>query len=481
MRRSQGHIVQQIRQSFPYEPTAEQEELMDKLAHFIRSENPSSLFVLRGYAGTGKTSVVSSLVNTLGSLGTEPVLLAPTGRAAKVLANYAGMPALTIHKKIYRLQTEADGSMRLILQDNKDQDSLFIVDEASMIPREAEMYQHSLFAGNSLLDDLLHFVYSKQKCRLIFVGDTAQLPPVMSADSPALNPSYLESRYALRVIDFELQQVVRQAQDSGILFNATRIRNMLRQKLEGFPALRTGPYPDIIRVQGQEAADEVENAFVSHGKEDALMICRSNKRANLYNKHIRQRVLFLEEEINAGDLLMVVRNNYTWLPEKSKAGFIANGDIIELKRIARIESLYGFRFADVTCRFIDYPDMPDVETKLLLDTLDSGGPALSRQDNKRLFDAVAEDYNEIPNKRSRLEKIRKNPYLNALQVKYAYAMTCHKAQGGQWSYVFVEMGYLPGKTPDYEYLRWLYTAVTRATGKLFLFNFHDDFFEESIV
>ncbi len=469
-------IIRGIEKHFPYRPTPDQAALIRELAAFLVDPEPLSLFILKGYAGTGKTTIVSSLVRMLPALKSDSVLLAPTGRAAKVLAGYAGKQALTIHKKIYRLQAAGDGAPHISLQQNKHHNTLFIVDEASMIPGNIPDDQTSLFGGTNLLDDLFRYVYNNKNCRLILIGDTAQLPPVMCPESPALGKAFLQSRFGLHIRDYELKEVVRQSQDSGILFNATRIREMLSKQQPGFPDPGLKQFGDVTRVQGQEAADEVDNAWLAN-REEALMICRSNKRANLYNRHLRQRVLFMEDEINAGDLLMVVRNNYFWLPEESEAGFIANGDIIELKRIKRIESLYGFRFADVTFRMIDYPGMPDVDARLLLDVLDTDGPALSGQAFNQLFEAVAEDYRDIPNKRTRMAHIRNNPYLNALQVKYAYAMTCHKAQGGQWKHVFVEMGYLPKKKPDKEYIRWLYTAITRATDKVFLLNFVDEFFE----
>ncbi len=472
-------IIQAIKNQFPYRPTRDQEALIIELSAFLREEDPASLFILRGYAGTGKTTIVSSLVKMLPALNTNAVLLAPTGRAAKVLSGYSGKPAFTIHKKIYRLQTSGDGSLHIVLQTNKHADTVFIIDEASMIPWSTNTDQGSLFGGTSLLDDLINYVYNRKNCRLIFIGDTAQLPPVMSAESPALNKAFLEKRFRVNVREYELQEVVRQAHDSGILFNATLIRQMVQKMSNGFPALHLEGFPDVIRVQGHEAAEEVESAFLDHGKEEALMICRSNKRANMYNHHIRQRVLFMEGEINAGDLLMVVKNNYFWLPGDPAAGFIANGDIVELKRIRRTESLYGFRFADVTLRLTDYPDTPDLDVKLLLDTLDVAGPSLSREDSIRLYEEISDDYRDIPNKRTKMAAIRNNPYLHALQVKYAYAMTCHKAQGGQWKHVFVEMGILRDKTPDTEYIRWLYTAITRATKKVFLLNFTDDFFRQN--
>ncbi len=471
------NIIRAISRQFPYLPTGDQDMLIRNLALFLSDEDPNSLFILKGYAGTGKTTIISGLVRMLPAVGIDAVLLAPTGRAAKVLSGYSGQPAFTIHKKIYRLQTSGDGSLHIVLQKNKHSNTVFIVDEASMIPWHTATDQASLFGGASLLDDLLSYVYNNKNCRLIFIGDTAQLPPVLSAESPALSKAFLEQRFGLTIREFELREVVRQSHDSGILFNATLIRQMLGSGPPRFPSMRIDGFPDVIRVQGQEAADEVESAYLDHGREEALVICRSNKRANMYNKHIRQRVLYMEDEINAGDLLMVVKNNYFWLPDDADAGFIANGDIIELKRIRRTESLYGFRFADVTLRMTDYPSMPDLDTKLLLDTLDADGPAMPKQDAMRLFEAVSADYQDIPNKRTRMAAIRNNPYLNALQVKYAYAMTCHKAQGGQWGYVFVEMGYLRDKVPDKEYIRWLYTAITRATKKVFLLNFSDGFFE----
>ncbi len=469
-------IIRRISAAFPYRQTKDQASLTTHLSDFLTDSNPDSVFLLKGYAGTGKTTIVSSLVKVLPEFNLKTVLLAPTGRAAKVLAGYAGKQALTIHKKIYRIQTAGDGSVQIVRRENKHSNTIFIADEASMIPGSDTTERGSLFGRSNLLDDLIEYVYNQKNCRLLLIGDTAQLPPVHSAESPALNKSFLEGHYQVFVREYELREVVRQARDSGILYNATKLRYMLAGNTNGFPALQTDRYGDVVRVQGQEAADEVDNAFLSGGKEQALMICRSNKRANLYNQHIRQRVLFMEDEINAGDLLMVVRNNYYWLPETSEAGFIANGDIMELKRIQRTEEIYGFRFADVTARLTDYPDMPDMEVKLMLDTLQTETPALPETHTRKLFDAVAEDFRDIPNKRTRMSAIRNSPYLNALQVKYAYAMTCHKAQGGQWENVFVEMGYLPDKKPDIEYLRWLYTAFTRGTQKVFLLNFADDFF-----
>lgn len=469
-------IRQAILKEFPYSPTEDQSQLIDLMADYIRKGDSSSVFVLKGYAGTGKTTIVSSLVRILPSLRANSVLLAPTGRAAKVLAGYSGKKAFTIHKKIYRLLPAADGSVSVELQQNKHKNTFFIVDEASMIGG-TRSEQSELFGGTNLLDDLLRYVSEGINCRLILIGDTAQLPPVMTNESPALSEKFLSQRYHLKIWNFELREVVRQARGSGILHNATLIRQMLGTALEGYPRMLLQGFSDIRRLEGPDAGDEVNNAFMSRDMEQSLIVCRSNKRANLFNQHIRSRVLFREDEISAGDLMMVVKNNYFWLPEASQAGFIANGDIVELKRIRRIEELYGFRFAEVTLRMLDYPDEPDLEVKIMLDTLNSEGPSLAAADSRRLFEEVAADYAHIASKSARIAQIKNNPHFNALQVKFAYALTCHKAQGGQWANVFVEMGYIPNKEPDTEYLRWLYTALTRATDKVFLLNFTDSFFQ----
>jgi len=469
------YISQTILNEFPYNPTGDQQQLIEKLAGFIVDADPASVFVLKGYAGTGKTTIVSSLVRVLPSLKANSVLLAPTGRAAKVLAGYSGNQAFTIHKKIYRILPASDGSISVVLQQNKYKNAFFIVDEASMIGG-TRSEQTELFGGTNLLDDLLQYANAGVNCRLILIGDTAQLPPVQTIESPALSEKFLMQRYHLKVWNFEIRDVVRQARDSGILHNATHIRQMLGEKKAGYPKLQLDGFADFIRLTGNEAVDEINNAFMSNQVEQSLVVCRSNKRANLFNQHIRNRVLFREDEISAGDLLMVVKNNYYWLPENSNAGFIANGDIIELKRIRKVEEIFGFRFADVIARMLDYPDEPDIEVRILLDTLNSDGPSLSNTENRRLFDEVMADYAHIPNKATRLAHIKNDPYYNALQVKFAYALTCHKAQGGQWANVFVEMGYIPTQEPDTEYLRWLYTAITRATEKVFLLNFTDSFF-----
>jgi ATP-dependent exoDNAse (exonuclease V) alpha subunit len=462
-------------ENFPYQPTSDQEVLISGLADFLFSPEVSSVFVLKGYAGTGKTSVVSSLVKILPRLKAQSVLLAPTGRAAKVLASYSGKTAFTIHRKIYSLKENAEGSFSFSVAPNPHEDTLFIVDEASMISLHNQD-DSSLFGTGNLLEDLMSYVYSGNNCRMILIGDVAQLPPVKSNESPALNIPYLKSSFSLQIHTCELKQVVRQEAGSGILKNATLIRQKILSGKKGFFKFKIEGFNDFKRLSGPDTADYINDAFSARNFENTIIVCRSNKRANLYNQHIRQRVLFHEDELSAGDLLMVVRNNYSWLPKESQVGFIANGDIAEVLRIQKTVDLYGFRFAHVTIRLIDYPAEADLEVILMLNTLSSDGPALSFDDGAKLWQAVSEDYADEANKRKRLACIKKNPYLNALQVKFAYALTCHKAQGGQWENVFVEMGYIPDNNPDTEYFRWLYTALTRATHNLYLMGFSDDFF-----
>jgi exodeoxyribonuclease V len=462
---------------FPYEPTPGQQILIERLGRFITSswENPNALFLLRGYAGTGKTTVVTALVSVLPQLKKRFVLLAPTGRAAKVLTSYTQKQANTIHRKIYFARTTKDGVIALKLQQNLHKNTLFIVDEASMI-QNSSMNDFNLFAGRNLMDDLFFYVYSGENNKLLFIGDTAQLPPVGLDNSPALDPEFLKKSYHLDIESYELTEVVRQSQDSGILSNATLIRRIIDRQEFRLPLFSVGNFPDIRRLTGADLEDALNSAYSSSNKDSNVVICRSNKRANIFNQEIRRRILFFEEEINTGDYMMVVKNNYFWLPEGSSAGFIANGDIVELKRIRAIHEMFGFRFADVTIRFLDYPEEQELDVKIILDTIRSESPALSQADNNRLFQEVMKDHEDISNKRKRIEKVKASPYFNALQVKFAYALTCHKTQGGQWETVFLDQCYLNDKMMNVEYLRWLYTAVTRATKKLFLINFEDKFF-----
>lgn len=470
-------VLQHLLDGFPYEPTAGQRELLEQLAAFltISWKQPHAHFILSGYAGTGKTTVVKALVEVLPSLGKRTALLAPTGRAAKVLSSYTGRPANTIHRKIYLARTNKDGLIDLKMQTNYHKHTLFIVDEASMIPSRTSA-EGVLFAGRSLLDDLFEFVFSGENCRLLFIGDSAQLPPVGLDYSPALDAEYLKRTYRLDLEGFELTEVVRQAKQSGILMNATALRRQVPAETLEFPVFRLEGFADVERVKGGELEELLLQSYSGREKDNTVVICRSNKRANLYNREIRRRILYYEEELSAGDYLMVVKNNYYWLPEESVAGFIANGDIVELVRIRKIEELYGFRFADVTIRFIDYPDEKTLDVKILLDTLMSESAALSQSENNRLFQTVMEDYPSIRSRRGKIEAVKTNPYFNALQVKYAYALTCHKTQGGQWEKVFVDQGYLNEKMMTRDFTRWLYTAVTRATKKLYLVSFEDRFF-----
>jgi exodeoxyribonuclease V len=472
--------VSLLLREFPYEPTSGQHLLIERLGRFLTStwENPNALFLLKGYAGTGKTTIVTALVNVLPHLKKRFVLLAPTGRAAKVLAGYTKKPANTIHRKIYFARTTKEGVIALKLQQNLHTNTLFIVDEASMI-QNSSMNDFNIFNGRSLMDDLFYYVYSGEGNKLMFIGDSAQLPPVGLDNSPALDQAFLKSSYHLDIDTCELTEVVRQAQDSGILSNATHIRKVIDRQEFRLPLFSLGNFPDIRKLTGSDLEDALNSAYSGREKDSNVVICRSNKRANIYNQEIRKRILFFEEEINTGDYMMVVKNNYFWLPEDSAPGFIANGDIIELLRIRSIHEMYGFRFADVTIRFLDYPEEKEQDVKILLDTIRSESPALSQADNNRLFQEVMKDYEDLTNKRKRIEKVKVSPYFNALQVKFAYALTCHKTQGGQWETVFLDQCYLTDKMMNIEYLRWLYTGVTRATKKLFLINFEEKFFEEN--
>lgn len=466
---------------FPYSPTPGQQNLIKRLADFVVSDaGQFPLFLLEGYAGTGKTTIVSTLVKVLPRAGYHVVLLAPTGRAAKVLSLYAKMPAFTIHKRLYRPALDSDGHVHFQVQTNKSVRTLFIVDEASMIPDDRQTAENSAFQMRNLLEDLIGHVFSGQDCKMLFLGDSCQLPPVGAIQSPALDTELLRQSYYLDLDMFILSDVVRQSLESGILSVATAIRNKIGANISGLPLPLFGKensFDDVISLTGVDMPEALQQAFHDFGRENTVVITRSNKRANLFNQAIRERILFHESEIAAGDHLMVVRNNYFWLPEDSKAGFIANGDIIEVQSLRKTEELYGFRFAEATVRMVDYPEEQSFDVKLLLDTINSEGPALSFQDNQRLFNEVIADYMHEPSRRKRMAGIRINPHFNALQVKHANALTCHKTQGGQWDAVFIEKGFLKDEMIDTEYLRWLYTAVTRATRKLFLINFEERFFE----
>jgi ATP-dependent exoDNAse (exonuclease V) alpha subunit len=474
---SKSNIRQLLLNSFSYEPTNCQLSLIDMLAGFILSTERYPLFVLKGYAGTGKTTIVSALVNLLPTLKLNSVLLAPTGKAAKVLANYSKKQAFTIHKKIYRILVSKDGQASFSLHENKHKNTIFIIDEASMISNDSSQADLSLFTARNILDDLIQYVYNGDNCKLLLIGDTAQLPPVKLDISPALDTAYLKRRYDISADTIELDEVVRQSQDSGILENATLLRKIINQSGRQSIKFKTTKSFDFFRINGSELQEALETAYSASGTENSIIICRTNKVANQYNQQIRNRILLRESELSAGDLMMVVKNNYYWLADDSKAGFIANGDSIEIKKIIRYDEIYGFRFAKVVIGMIDYKEEPDLELYILLDTLSSETPALSNEDSKKLYDEIGKDYEHLSSKRERLEKIKSNPFFNALQVKFAYALTCHKSQGGQWNTVFVEQGYLKEEMINNEYFRWLYTAITRASNTLYLVNFSDHFFQ----
>lgn len=465
-----------LKSDFPHQLTVKQNITLQLLAQFVLNENKNEIFLLKGYAGTGKTTIIGTLVKNISKAKKSVVLLAPTGRAAKVISSYSKKVAFTIHKKIYYPKAERGGGISFTLQTNKHRNTIFIVDEASMIP---DINQESkLFENGSLLDDLIQFIYSGFQCKLLLIGDTAQLPPVKLSISPALDQPTLENHYNKEVVAIELDEVVRQQKDSGILLNATRIRNKIDEGFFESFTFSEMIYPDIIRpLDGYELMDAINDSFSNSGNEDTVFIVRSNKRANLYNQSIRSRILFQEQELAAGDYLMVVKNNYYWLESNSEAGFIANGDIVEVLEIFNIKELYGFRFAQVIVRMIDYPDMNSFETVLLLDTLSSETPSLTYEESNKLYQEVLKDYASEKSKYKKFLAVKKNVYFNALQVKFSYAITCHKSQGGQWNTVFVEQPYLPNGI-DKEYLRWLYTAITRAKEKLYLIGFSDEFFEE---
>jgi exodeoxyribonuclease-5 len=464
-------FYKEIVKEFPFTLTTKQRELFHLLANFIFEEDKNSIFVLKGYAGTGKTTTISTFVNSLWKAGKKAILLAPTGRAAKVIAVYSKKPAFTIHKKIYFPKKQSNGGVNFIIQPNKHTNTIFIVDEASMIPDKPQ--NGKVFDATSLLDDLISYVYSGKNCKLIFVGDTAQLPPVKLEVSPALVANKLELEYQKNVLEIELDEVTRQHENSGILANATQLRLQIQQNVVDFKFDLN--YPDIIRLtDGYDIEDALVNAY-DYGVEDTAFIVRSNKRANQYNEQIRYQIRGQENEISTGDYIMVVKNNYYWLDDKSDAGFIANGDICEVVRIKTIKELYGFKFAEVEIRMIDYPNMKPFETVVLLDTLSSETPSLSYEESNKLYEAVREDYADEKSKYKQFLTIKSNKYFNALQIKFSYAITCHKSQGGQWKTVFIEQPYLP-EGPSVIYYRWLYTAITRAQEKLYLLGFKEDNF-----
>ncbi len=467
-----------LHEKFPHQPTVKQDIVLQQLADFLFSKDSDRLFLLKGYAGTGKTTIIGAVVKHLWHTKMKSVLLAPTGRAAKVITNYSGRTAFTIHKKIYFPKKQKSGGVSFVLQPNKHRNTVFIVDEASMIPDSPA--DSKLFENGSLLDDLMMYVYSGHKCKLVLIGDTAQLPPVKLDMSPALDENRLSLNYNKQVTKIELDEVMRQEQDSGILMNATNLREQLSDMFFEDFKFQLDSFKDIVRlVDGHDIQDAINSSYSEFGKEDTAIIVRSNKRANLYNQQIRSRILFNENELSTGDYLMVVKNNYFWLKPNSEAGFIANGDIIEILEIFAFKELYGFKFAEVKIRMVDYPNQKPFETVLLLDTISAETPALSYEDSNRLYQEVMKDFESETSKYRKFLKVKNSKFFNALQVKFSYAITCHKSQGGQWSNVFIEQPYLPNGV-DKDYLRWLYTAVTRAKNRLFLIGFKDEYFLDSV-
>lgn len=467
-------VSSKLLDNLDFQPTGSQEELIGEISEFITGGNQQEIMLIKGYAGTGKTTIVNSVVRTLKETGSKSVLLAPTGRAAKVMYSYTGHAAWTIHKKIYRQKSGGDGLGSFVLDRNMHKNTYFIIDEASMIGQSAS---ESIFGTGNLLSDLLQYVEGGVQCRLILIGDTAQLPPVRLDVSPALDKKVLQS-FGYLVRDYTLTDIVRHQLDSGILVNATSIRDHITAGDMTIPGLSLNGYMDVQRIGGAELLEAISNSFDSYGEEDTIIVTRSNKRANRFNAGVRGQILWREEQISRGDLLMVVKNNYFWKDEEQRLDFIANGDIGRIERVIGFEEIYGMKYADVEIALIDYDNLV-VEAKILLNVLEVDGPSLPVEDQRELYNRILEDYPELTNKKKRVEHMQQDRYFNALQVKFAYAVTCHKAQGGQWKSVFLDQGYFTEDMMSMDYLRWLYTAFTRATEKLYLVNFSELFFDQS--
>lgn len=464
------HFEEIVSQKFGFIFSPTQKLAVNLFARFFFDRNEEELFLLKGYAGTGKTSLVAAFVNALTALEYKVVLLAPTGRAAKVFAGYAGHPAFTIHKKIYRQKTATEGEGLFNLGFNSGADTLFLVDEASMI---SNADTDSNFGSGCLLDDLIEYVYNGRNNRLVLIGDIAQLPPVGLHISPALDRQELEAAYNFKVTEIHLTDIMRQAEESGILYNATQIRSLIGSG-KMHPSLKGIGFPDVFRISGADLLEEIDSCYGKYGEEETMIVCRSNKRANRFNEGIRRTILYREEDFCSGDRIMIVKNNYFWGANYDKIDFIANGDIATVRRVSKRMELHGFQFINASLRIDGYDE--EITAWILTDTLTSDYPALTYEQNKALYQAIENDYADILSKRKRLEKIRENEYYNALQIKFAYAVTCHKAQGGQWDAVFIDQGYLTDDMLNDEYWRWLYTAITRARERIYFINFKEDFF-----
>lgn len=468
-------FIEKIKQNFPFPFTNDQSLAINSIIEFLYSGRENEVFLLRGYAGTGKSSLIGSLVRTMSDFRQKTVLLAPTGRAAKVFSGYAAQQAFTIHKKIYRQQKFTEGTPHFGLSENLHKHTLFIVDEASMINNESSDF--SIFGTGRLLDDLIEYVYAGEGCRMMLIGDNAQLPPVKQETSPALDREMLQS-YSLQVQESTLTEIVRQAEESGILTNATGLRDALRfQATHDYPQLQVNGFGDVVRITGMELIDEISDAYRRDGVEETIVISRSNKRVNAYNNGIRNRVLYREEELSSGDILMITKNNYFWVEEFDHLDYLANGEFVEVSRIRGEQEMYGFRFCNALLYHRDY-DI-EFEAMINLDVLHTEVPGLTREQNDQLFSNTIEDYSHVPTKRQRYKEVKSNRYFNALQVKYGYAVTCHKAQGGEWKNVFLDLGYIQKANLGDNFYRWLYTSITRSTKKLYLVNLPDDFVARS--
>ena len=469
------YFIEKINENFAFDFTADQRSAVAKIVDFLYARSNNRVFLLKGYAGTGKSSLIGSLVKTMAHFNQKTVLLAPTGRAAKVFSAYADQPAFTVHKKIYRMDKFTEGPGVFSLAENKHKHTLFLVDEASMISNDSSEF--SVFGSGRLLDDLMEYVYSGEGNRLLLIGDTAQLPPVQQEFSPALDEKTIES-FFFETVTCTLTEIVRQSEKSGVLVNATMLRNALQNgNTVDFPKFNVDAFNDVKRITGTELIDEIASAYHRDGMEETVVISRSNKRVNAYNMGIRNTVLYREEELSPGDLLMITKNNYHWAGGIENIDFLANGEFVEVMRVRREETMYGFRFGNVLLRHKDYG--MEFEAKINLDSLHTEVPGLTREQNEQLFAAVMEDYADISRKSARYKKVKENPYFNALLVKYGYAVTCHKAQGGEWKNVFLDLGYVNKSHMGDNFYRWLYTSITRSSQMLYLVNLPNDFIEQN--
>jgi exodeoxyribonuclease-5 len=461
-----AEFVALIHDKLSISPTSGQKKAIQLFADYLCCKDKGGLMLLKGYAGTGKTTLVSAFVAALDELKINTVLLAPTGRAAKVLGNYSGKQAFTIHKELYKIKVSKDGTERLVLKKNEHGNTIFFVDEASMIYDMRQSDASSLFADTNLLEDLFRYVEEGINCRVVFIGDTAQLPPVGLSYSPALDEGFLRDNFSRLLFNYELTEVVRQVKKSGILYNATQIRYLIGNHAVEPYSFVFNKFPDVEAIPANQLLERLETAYQQSDCDNVVLITRSNKQANMLNKAIRAQILYREEELERNDLIMCVKNNYHWLPKESDVQFLANGDILQVIKIKSEEQRYGFRFVDVKLRLMDYSE-EEIEAKLLLDSLYTEGASMSSQSRKEFFYLVMADYMHIPSRKKRFEALREDPYLNALQVKFAYAQTCHKTQGGQWDTSFIYQGFLSENMVGDAYYRWLYTAVTRARRRMY--------------